>query len=345
MITRRGFIGTGTALLAAAAAAQFSFGAGTATSPGTRPLPTSGADRLAGLRDRVDLPFRSAGGGRRYDWQQSPHAKRGDPNLYQPRKLDTDQWIEAAKACGARYAVFTATHFNGFMQWQSDLYPYGLKQTIWRGGKGDVVADFVASCRKAGIKPGIYFSVHRNVYQHVWGHYVDWGKGRGTPAQEKFNRIAEKQMEELCSRYGPLVELWFDAGTKTPAEGGPDMLPIFEKHQPDSVFYSSTERVRSPLDRQRSRSRRLSVLGHDAGRKRRRVDTTPPAGRSSLGSGDPERRRVVARHGGRAACAARIKSTTGSGRRTTTMPRIRPTSWCKCISTPSAATATSSSAK
>ena len=165
-----------------------------------------------------------------------------DPNLYQPRKLDTDQWMESAKACGAGYAVFTATHFNGFMQWQSDLYPYGLKQTAWREGKGDVVADFCASCRKAGIKPGLYFSVHRNVYQQVWGHYADWGKGRGTPAQEKFNRIAEKQMEELCSRYGPLAELWFDAGTKTPIEGGPDMLPIFEKHQPGCVFYSSTQR-------------------------------------------------------------------------------------------------------
>ena len=74
-----------------------------------------------------------------------------DPNLYNPTKLDTDQWLEAAKAAGAKYAVFTATHFNGFMQWQSGLYPYGLRETRWRDGKGDVVADFVASCRKAGI--------------------------------------------------------------------------------------------------------------------------------------------------------------------------------------------------
>jgi len=54
--------------------------------------------------------------------------KTWDPGLYHPTKLDTDQWIDAAKAAGAGYAVFTATHFNGFMQWQSDLYPYGLKQ-------------------------------------------------------------------------------------------------------------------------------------------------------------------------------------------------------------------------
>jgi alpha-L-fucosidase len=150
--------------------------------------------------------------------------------------------MEAAKACGARYAIFTATHSNGFMQWQSDLYPYGLKQTSWRNGRGDVVADFVASCRRVGIKPGIYFSVRNNVFNEVWGFYANWGKGRGTPAQQRFNRIAEGQMTELCSRYGPLVQIWFDAATKTPAEGGPNMVPIFERHQPDSVFYHNAER-------------------------------------------------------------------------------------------------------
>ncbi len=165
-----------------------------------------------------------------------------DPKGYNPTKLDTDQWIEGAKAAGAKYAIFTATHFNGFMQWQSDLYPYGLKQTKWRDGRGDVVADFVESCRKADILPGIYFSTHRNVFWQVWGHYVDWGKGKGTEAQAKFNRVAEGMTEELCSRYGPLVQIWYDAGAKAPFEGGPDVLPIFEKHQPDSVFYHNRQR-------------------------------------------------------------------------------------------------------
>ncbi len=165
-----------------------------------------------------------------------------DPAKYNPKKLDTDQWLATAKAAGAKYAIFTATHFNGFMQWQSDLYPYSLKDAAWRGGKGDIVANFVESCRKADILPGVYLSTHRNAYQKVWDHYVDWGKGKGTAKQAAYNRIAQKQVEQLCSRYGKLVQIWFDAGVKTPLEGGPDVLPIFEKHQPDSVFYHSTKR-------------------------------------------------------------------------------------------------------
>ena len=214
--------------------------------------------------------------------------KTWDPNLYQPEKLNTDDWLAAAKAAGADYAIFTATHFNGFMQWQSDLYPYGLKQTKWRDGKGDVVGDFVASCRRVGIKPGIFFSVHRNIYQQVWGHYVDWGKGRCTPAQEKFNRLAEKQMEELCSRYGPLIQIWFDAGTKTPAEGGPDMLPIFRRYQPQAVFYHSQE------------CGEHRWIGNEAGYASDPCWATMPdhgqmllhsgsaAGRKFLGTGDPD---------------------------------------------------------
>ncbi|MBM4154309.1 MAG: alpha-L-fucosidase [Lentisphaerae bacterium] len=165
-----------------------------------------------------------------------------DPSLYNPEALDTDAWAAAAKAAGARYAVFTATHFNGFLQWQSDAYPYGLRQAKWRGGKGDVVADFVASCRRADLLPGIYFSTHRNAWWTAWGHYVDGGAGRGTEKQKAFCRASERMTEELCSRYGPLVQIWYDAGVKTPAEDGPDVLPIFEKHQPDSVFYHSRQR-------------------------------------------------------------------------------------------------------
>jgi alpha-L-fucosidase len=178
------------------------------------------------------------------DFTQHNNAYREtfDPQKYNPEKLDTDQWMEAAKAAGAKYAIFTGTHFNGFLQWQSDAYPYGLKQAKWKNGKGDVLGDFVKSCHKANILPGVYISTHRNGYWDLWDYYVDHGKGRGTAKQEEFNRAAEKMMVEICSKYGPLVQIWFDAGTKLPHEGGPDVLPIFDKYQKASVFYHSSKR-------------------------------------------------------------------------------------------------------
>ncbi len=193
-------------------------------------------DLEVGVIFHFDMPLFSSEG---WSGRAAIH-RTWDPKIYNPTKLDTDQWLEAAKAMGARYAIFTATHFNGFMQWQSDLYPYGVRQAAWRGGKGDLVADFVKSCRNCGIKPGLYMSCFRNAYWKVDHHRVNYGKGG--PGQKRFAQTCEKMVEQLCSRYGELVELWFDAGLLAPADGGPDVLPIVDRYQPNMVFYHSPQR-------------------------------------------------------------------------------------------------------
>ena len=82
-----------------------------------------------------------------------------DYNIFNPQQLDTDQWIRAARDAGAQFAILTATHETGFALYQSDVNPYCLKAVRWRGGKGDIVRAFVDSCRKYGLKPGIYVGI------------------------------------------------------------------------------------------------------------------------------------------------------------------------------------------
>jgi len=189
-------------------------------------------DMELGIFFHFDIPVYKQG------WNWRTFTDFPDPDLYQPTKLDTGQWMEAARAMGAKYAVFVAKHCSGFLQWQSDLYPYGVKQSSWRDGKGDVVAEFVTSCRKYGIKPGLYASVTANGYLEVDNPgLVNRGKG-GTPeAQAEYNRICEKMAEELWSRYGELVEIWFDGGAIPAVKGGPDLAPILKKHQPHAIVF------------------------------------------------------------------------------------------------------------
>jgi alpha-L-fucosidase len=165
------------------------------------------------------------------------------PDLYNPAKLDTDQWLEAAKAAGARYAIFTATHHQGFLQWQSDVYSFGLKQARWRDGKGDIVRDFVESCRKYGIAPGLYLGIRFNAHYQVYNYEVNGGRGGDPARRTRYMRLCERMVEELCSRYGPLCEIWFDGGVLTPEQGGPDLLPIVDRYQPEAVFYHSEQRA------------------------------------------------------------------------------------------------------
>jgi len=165
-----------------------------------------------------------------------------DYNIFNPVNLNTDQWVKAAKDAGARVAIFTASHETGFSLYQSDVNPYCLKAVKWQDGKGDIVRDFVASCRKYGVLPGLYIGIRFNSFFGVNSHKVNGGGEFAENRQKYYNKMVEGMVQELFSRYGDLSVVWFDGGASGPDEGGPDILPIFEKYQPGCLFYNNTQR-------------------------------------------------------------------------------------------------------
>ena len=54
--------------------------------------------------------------------------------------------------------IITVKHHDGFCLWQSRYTRHGIMSTGFRDGKGDVLKDLSASCRKYGLKLGIYLS-------------------------------------------------------------------------------------------------------------------------------------------------------------------------------------------
>ncbi len=175
--------------------------------------------------------------GRPYRQQNNRIKPVADYNIFHPARLDTDQWIKAAKDAGATFAILTATQETGFALYQSDVNPYSLKALRWRDGKGDIVRDFVESCRKYGLKPGIYVGIRWNAFFGIHNFKV---RGEGTfrdNRQTYYNRMCEGMVEELCTRYGELFEIWFDGGADHPDRGVPDVLPIVQKYQPNCLFY------------------------------------------------------------------------------------------------------------
>ncbi len=166
----------------------------------------------------------------RGDWDYNP-----DPEIFNPTELDTDQWIKAAKDAGANYAVLVAKHCTGFSLWPTEAHDYSVKSSPWRSGEGDVVADFVASCKKYGVKPGIYASAAANGYFKVDNPgLVVTGD---SITQKEYNKVVETQLTELWSNYGDLFEIWFDGGVLPKSKGGPDIVPILQEKQPDAVVF------------------------------------------------------------------------------------------------------------
>ncbi len=205
------------------------------TAPLTRPTPEQAAwqDLELGLFYHFDISVFAENG--EENWKKLGNL---DPNVYNPAMLDTDQWLGAAKAMGARYTVFVAKHCTGFISWQSDAYPYGVRQSKWRDGRGDLVADYVASCRKFGIQPGTYCSMPANAHCNVFDNCtVDGATGPNDPRQIEYRRRAEKLVTELWGNYGPFTYIWFDGGTLPPSQGGPDLVPILKRLQPHAVTF------------------------------------------------------------------------------------------------------------
>lgn len=166
-----------------------------------------------------------------------------DYNIFNPTHLNTDQWVQAAKAAGCKFAVLTATHETGFGLWQSDVNPYCLKALKWRDGKGDIVRDFVNSCRKYGLQPGIYVGIRWNSLLGIHNFKAEGEGGFARNRQAWYKRLCEKMVTELCSRYGDLYMIWFDGGADDPRGDGPNVEPIVNKYQPDCLFYHNTDRA------------------------------------------------------------------------------------------------------
>jgi len=164
-----------------------------------------------------------------------------DYNIFNPSKLDVEQWVLAAKDAGARFAILTATHETGFALFQSDYNPFSLKAVKWKAGKGDIVKDFVDACRKHGIKPGIYLGIRWNSFFGVHDFKVDGTGMMQKNRQTYYNKMVEGMLTEICTNYGPLFEIWFDGGASSPEKGAPDVLPIVKKYQPNALFYHNDQ--------------------------------------------------------------------------------------------------------
>ena len=169
-----------------------------------------------------------------------------DPNVFNPEKLDLDQWLATAKSFGAKYAVLVAQHCSGFSMWPTDVYSetgfnytYSTKYSSFRGGGYDVVKNFIASCQKAGIKPGIYYSLNQNYYLNS-GHGLVKNTtlvpGQAQVSQDLYGKIVLAQMKELWSNYGPLTEIWFDGGCSVPRISD-QISTLLEQLQPHAVYF------------------------------------------------------------------------------------------------------------
>ncbi len=147
-----------------------------------------------------------------------------------PDKLDTEQWVKVAQSMGARYIVFVAKHEGGFCWWQTKTTEHGVSNSPWRAGKGDVLADLAASCKKHDMKLGVYLSPQDRVHKVGVG-----GKADDPAKQADYEKLFREQLTEVLSRYGEMMEVWFDGSLVF------DVGDILAKHAPNAVVFQGPQ--------------------------------------------------------------------------------------------------------
>lgn len=149
-----------------------------------------------------------------------------DPADFAPSALDARQWVRTAVEAGARYVVLTAKHHDGFCLWPTATTAYSVASSPWRGGAGDVVAELAEACREAGIGLGLYLS--------PWDRNAACYQDRAA-----YDTFYLRQLTELCTRYGPLYELWFDgAGSEGRTYDWGAAMAVVAEHQPDAMVFN-----------------------------------------------------------------------------------------------------------
>lgn len=149
-----------------------------------------------------------------------------DPKVFNPSNVDTDQWMKAVKAAGARYVVLVAKHHDGFDLWPSGQTDYGVKSSPWMNGKGDLVRMASQSARAHGLKFGIYLS--------PWDRHEP--KYKDPKAYDEFYL---KQLDELATNYGDLVEFWLDgAGSAGRTYDFEKIINELRTYQPNTMVFA-----------------------------------------------------------------------------------------------------------
>ncbi len=124
------------------------------------------------------------------------------------QKWNPAEWARLFRETGARYAVLTTKHHDGFRLWPSRV-PNPNRATEKITAKRDLVGDLTKAVRAEGLKMGLYYSGG-----------LDWtfeprpiatmeDLKTTAPQSEEYARYADAHWRELIERYQPAV-LWND---------------------------------------------------------------------------------------------------------------------------------------
>ena len=117
-------------------------------------------------------------------------------SVFNPTKLNCNQWAKAAKSANMSYGCITTKHHSGFCIWDTKTTGYNVMNSPL---KRDVVKEFTDAFRANGLKVFLYYSI-LDTHHHLRPNCI-------TPEHIK---MVKAQLTELLTHYGPIQALIID---------------------------------------------------------------------------------------------------------------------------------------
>lgn len=170
--------------------------------------------------------------------------------IFNPIYFDADEICEFAIRCGMKYIVFTAKHHEGFALFKSQdkFNSYDFSPC-----RRDFIGELAESCRKYGLKLGLYYSQCIDWHEKHGGGFktdphgaagVSWENSWDfTDKSEKnydicFNEKILPQITELMSNYGEIFLVWFDMPLDSTQKHSKIIYDTVKRLQPDCLVNS-----------------------------------------------------------------------------------------------------------
>ena len=150
-----------------------------------------------------------------------------NPTIFNPEKLDCNQWVDAIKSAGMKGMVLTAKHHDGFCLWPSKYTEHSVKNSPC---KRDVVKEAAEACRRGGIKFGFYLS--------------PWDRNSRYYGSPEYNDYFCNQLTELLTEYGDIFYVWFDNACGEGTNGKKQVydfsryFELIHRYQPEALIFN-----------------------------------------------------------------------------------------------------------
>jgi len=118
------------------------------------------------------------------------------PSIFNPKKLNCDQWAKTAKNANMSYGCLTTKHHSGFAIWDTKTTAYNVMNSPL---KRDVVKEFVTSFRANNLKVMLYYSILDTHHKLRPGFIT-----------KEHIEMVKDQLTELLTNYGDISALIID---------------------------------------------------------------------------------------------------------------------------------------